>query len=116
MPIDLYIMAGLYCIAGVTHFTHTKFFMHAVPKILVYRRFIALFSGFLEIFIGMGLLFSPTRSLTAIFLMVFLVAIYPANIVQINYYSTKYQIAKWVLWAIRFPMQLGLIYWAYQYV
>ena len=48
--------------------------------------------------------------------MVFLVAIYPANIVQINYYSQKYKLPRWVLWAIRLPMQVGLIYWAYLYV
>ena len=59
-------------------------------KFLVYRRFIALFSGVLELLIALGLLYTPTRSVTALFLMVFLVAIYPANIVQINYYSQKY--------------------------
>ena len=116
MPIDLYLMAAFYCIAGITHFTHTRFFEYAVPKVLIYRRFIALFSGLLEIFIAIGLLYAPTRSMTTLFLMFFLVAIYPANIVQINYYSKKYKISKWILWAIRFPMQLGLIYWSYQYV
>ena len=85
MPIDLYLMAAFYCIAGITHFTHTSFFEYAVPKVLIYRRFIALFSGLLEIFIAIGLLYAPTRSMTALFLMLFLVAIYPANIVQINY-------------------------------
>ena len=49
MNIDLYIMAGIYGFAGITHFTHTRFFELAVPKVLVYRRFIALFSGVLEI-------------------------------------------------------------------
>lgn len=116
MPIDLYVMSAFYGIAGITHFTHTKFFEYAVPSILIYRRFIALFSGFLEILISLGLLYPPTQSHTAQFLMFFLIAIYPANIVQINYYSKKYRIAKWILWAIRFPMQIGLIYWAYLYV
>lgn len=109
-------MAALYGIAGITHFTHTRFFEYAVPKVLVYRRFIALFSGVLEILIAFGLLYSPTRSFTAGFLILFLIAIYPANIVQINYYSKKYNMPRWVLWAIRLPMQLGLIYWAYLYV
>ena len=116
MPIDLYLMAAFYCIAGITHFTHTRFFEYAVPKVLVYRRFIALFSGVLEILIAIGLLYAPTRSMTAAFLMVFLVAIYPANIVQINYYSKKYQQPALLFWAIRLPMQLALIYWAYLYV
>lgn len=116
MDVGLYLMAALYGIAGITHFTHTRFFEYAVPKVLVYRRFIALFSGIIELFIAMGLLYAPTRSITALFLMLFLIAIYPANIVQINYYSKKYAIAKWILWAIRLPMQLGLIYWAYLYV
>ena len=80
MNIDLYVMAAIYGFAGITHFTHTRFFELAVPKVLVYRRFIALFSGVLEIMIAMGLLYAPTRSITAIFLMVFLVAIFPANI------------------------------------
>jgi len=116
MNIDLYFMAGLYGFAGITHFTHTRFFEYAVPKVLVYRRFIALFSGVLEILIAIGLLYAPTRSVTALFLMVFLVAIYPANIVQINYYSKKYKQPALLFWAIRLPMQLGLIYWAYLYV
>lgn len=116
MSIDLYLMAALYGIAGITHFTHTRFFELAVPKVLVYRRFIALFSGVLEILIAAGLLYPPTRSLTAVFLIVFLVAIYPANIVQINYYSKRYQQPALLFWAIRLPMQIGLIYWAYLYV
>ena len=116
MDLSLYSMAALYFIAGITHFTHTRFFVYAVPKVLVYRRFIALFSGVLEIAIAVGLLYPPSRSITALFLMVFLVAIYPANIVQINYYSQKYKLPRWVLWAIRLPMQVGLIYWAYLYV
>lgn len=116
MNIDLYIMAGTYGFAGITHFTHTRFFELAVPKILVYRRFIALFSGVLEILIAMGLLYAPTRSITAIFLMAFLVAIFPANIVQINYYSKKYQQPALLFWAIRLPMQIALIYWASLYV
>ncbi|MGB1448373.1 MAG: DoxX family protein [Flavobacteriaceae bacterium] len=116
MNIDLYFMAALYGVAGITHFTHTRFFELAVPKRLIYRRFIALFSGVLEILIAIGLLYTPTRSITAVFLMVFLVAIFPANIVQINYYSKKYQQPTLLFWAIRLPMQLGLIYWAYAYV
>ena len=83
---------------------------------LVYRRFIALFSGVLELFIALGLVYSPTRSFTALFLMGFLIAIYPANVVQINYYSKKYTLPRWLLWGIRLPMQLGLIYWAYLYI
>ena len=83
---------------------------------LVYRRFIALFSGVFEIMIAMGLLYAPTRSITAIFLMVFLVAIFPANIVQINYYSKKYQQPALLFWTIRLPMQIALIYWASLYV
>lgn len=116
MDIGLYCMASLYFIAGITHFTHTRFFEYAVPKVLVYRRFIALFSGVLELFIALGLVYSPTRSFTALFLMGFLIAIYPANVVQINYYSKKYTLPRWLLWAIRLPMQMGLIYWAYLYI
>ena len=74
------------------------------------------FSGVFEIMIAMGLLYAPTRSITAIFLMVFLVAIFPANIVQINYYSKKYQQPALLFWTIRLPMQIALIYWASLYV
>ena len=116
MNTDLYIMAGIYGFSGITHFTHTRFFELAVPKVLVHRRFIALFSGVLEILIAIGLLYTPTRSVTAVFLMIFLVAIYPANIVQINYYSKKYQQPALLFWTIRLPIQIALIYWAYLYV
>lgn len=116
MGSDLYFMAALYFVAGITHFIYTRFFEYAVPKILVYRRFIALFSGVLELLIAIGLLYPPTRSLTALFLIFFLAAIYPANIVQINYYSNKYAIPKWILWLIRLPLQFALMYWAYLYI
>lgn len=116
MNLDLYFMAALYGIAGVTHFTHTRFFELAVPKILVYRKFIALFSGVIEILISIGLLYAPTRSFTALFLIFFLIAIFPANIVQINYYSRKNKKTALLFWAIRLPMQIGLIYWAYLYL
>ena len=39
MDLGLYLMASLYFVAGITHFTHTRFFEYAVPKFLVYRRF-----------------------------------------------------------------------------
>ena len=115
MNIDPYCMAALYATAGVLHFTHRRFFEKSVPKILIYRASITFFSGVLEILIAFGLLFETTRSFSAWFLILFLIAVFPANIVQINYWSKKFNRQVIIFWLIRLPLQLILIYWAYRY-
>ncbi|MFA8344467.1 MAG: DoxX family protein [Rhodothermaceae bacterium] len=114
--ISLYGLIIFYGLIGMTHFLNPKFYDNIVPKFLPNPRMITYISGVAEILIAVGFLFQETRSLTAIVLMIFLVAVFPANIVQIYQWAEKFKISVAFLWILRLPVQIAAIYWAYIFV
>ena len=111
--IGLYIMAGFFVFTGITHFTKKNFFMKAMPPYIPNHEEMVILSGIAEIILGIGLLFTQTRALSAWGIILLLVAVFPANIYMAT--SGKFKkIPQWMLW-LRLPLQLALIAWAYQY-
>jgi len=79
--IVLWLLAVLFIVAGVAHFTFLrKDFAQIVPPIFPNPYGIVLFTGFLEILGGIGLLIPQTRYWTGIALILYLIAVFPANI------------------------------------
>ncbi|WP_345266999.1 DoxX family protein [Nibrella viscosa] len=112
--ISLYLMAGIYIVAGILHFISPRTYMAIMPPYIPYPRLIVDISGLFEILLGVGLLFSQTRSLAAWGLILLLVAVFPANIYMAT--SGKFpNIPQWLLWA-RLPLQGILIWWAGRYI
>lgn len=109
----LYLMAGMYIFFGITHFTNQQFFEDIVPGFLPNPRAINFISGAAEILMGIGLLVPETRVFTAWVLIIFLIVVFPANIVQIYQWSEKFKIPAWMFWIIRSAVQLLAIYGAY---
>lgn len=73
-------LATLFILAGVLHFTRLRDdFARMVPPALRYPVPIVLLTGALEILGGVGLLLEPTRRWAGIALIVYLVAVFPAN-------------------------------------
>lgn len=73
-------LALLFILAGILHFTLLRdAFTRMVPPALPYPLQIVLITGALEILGGIGLLLEPTRSFAGIALIVYLVAVFPAN-------------------------------------
>ncbi len=71
----------LLTIAGVAHFFFTKTMVAMMPDILPFKLELVYITGIIEILAAIGLLIKRYRMLTAILLLVFLIAVLPANIV-----------------------------------
>ncbi len=79
--IVLWLLAALFILAGIAHFTFLrKDFAQIVPPIFPNRDGIVLFTGILEILGGIGLLIPRTRYWAGIALILYLIAVFPANI------------------------------------
>ncbi len=73
-------LALLFILAGLLHFTLLRDdFAQMVPPALPYPVLIVLITGVMEILGGIGLLVPATRRWAGIALIVFLVAVFPAN-------------------------------------
>ncbi|MEM9675889.1 MAG: MauE/DoxX family redox-associated membrane protein [Bacteroidota bacterium] len=112
--ISLYVMAGLYIVAGLFHFVKPNMYEAIIPPYLPNHKALVLISGFFEVAFGVGLLFEETRSLSAWGIILMLLAFLPAHVYMLQ--SEKFRkIPSWALW-VRIPLQFLLIYWAYQFV
>lgn len=73
-------LALLFILAGILHFTLLRDdFTRMVPPALPYPRQIVLITGALEILGGIALLLEPTRRFAGIALIIYLIAVFPAN-------------------------------------
>lgn len=111
-----WLLATLMVTAGVLHFVVPKGFERIVPKALPAPRALVYVSGVFEILGGVGLLVPATQRWAAYGLIALFVAVFPANINQaVNQIPLgRKKLPRWVPWA-RLPLQLVLIWWAWQY-
>lgn len=113
-PWHLYVMALLYILAGINHFRKPELYFKIIPPFLTNKKFINEFSGLIEIMLGIYLCIPVFSNLAAISIMAFLVVIFPSNIYMAMDEKASLGFPKWILY-LRLPLQLVLIYWAYQY-
>ena len=73
-------MSLLYITVGVKHFINPDFFVTIVPPIISWKEEAVLVSGFIEVLLGILLLFNQTRKLAAWGIILLLIAVLPANI------------------------------------
>ena len=109
----LYVMAGLYMLAGILHFVTPKVFLSIMPKWVPIPRITNQLVGLAEFALGLGLLFTQTRSLAAWGLIALLIMVFPAN----WYHHQKARRKGKMVWVtlIRLPLQAVLIWWAWLY-
>jgi uncharacterized membrane protein len=108
------VMGVLYVLAGVGHFVVTRAYVRIMPDYLPAHRELVLLSGAAEIAGGLGLLVPSTRRAAAWGIVLLLIAVFPANLWMVEHPDRFPSIPLWVLW-IRLPLQLPLIWWAWQY-
>jgi uncharacterized membrane protein len=76
-----YVLAILFCFTGIIHFTRLRTDLERmVPPWVPNPRAMVLVTGILEILGAIGLLIHTTRVVTGVFLIIFLIAIFPANV------------------------------------
>lgn len=114
-PLDLFLMAGLYFVAGLAHFIWPKFYLAIMPPRLPNHKVVNWVSGAAEILLAIGLLIEAWQSYAAFGVILLLIAVFPANIYHLQARGAGMKVPIWVLW-VRLPIQGLLIWWAWQYV
>jgi len=109
--ISLYIMAGLYILAGINHFIMPKVYLKITPPWVPQPGKVNMLVGVAEIVLGVLLFFPETRSPSAWGIILLLIAVFPANIYHFQKARQKKQMVLPTL--LRLPMQAVLIWWAY---
>lgn len=110
----VYIMGILYVLAGANHFIHEPFYTKMLSGMLPWPVQLVYISGVAEILLGLGLLLPATRSISAIGIVLLLIAVFPANINMALHANNWSSLAPVGLY-LRLPIQLLLIWWAYSY-
>jgi len=106
-----FLLALLFIVAGVLHFTHTQVYLAIMPSYLPFHRALVLASGFFEIVGGIGLLFPFAQRYAGYGLVALLLAVFPANIhMAMNEVEvSNSSFASLLLW-LRLPLQFALIW------
>jgi len=114
MRLGRVLMSALYLAAGAGHFIVTRAYMQSVPDYLPAHHELVLISGVAEIAGGLGVLYPPTRRAAAWGIILLLIAVLPANLWMAQHPERFPSMPLWILW-LRVPLQLPLIWWAFQY-
>ena len=82
-------LAIMLIFTGIAHFTMTEPMVQMLPDLIPLKKETVYFTGILEILASIGLLIPRLSKLTSILLIIFFIAILPANIVgsikQVNF-------------------------------
>ena len=82
-PLFVHILALIYGIpfilVGIEHFRDPQKFVDIVPKYMPFALFLVYLTGVIEVVGGLGIIYPETREITGRLMVLFLIAIYPAN-------------------------------------
>ena len=112
-------LATFFSFTGTMHFLIPKSYEATVPGYIPISPHAAVFhSGWAEIAGGLAVIPPSTRNLARWWLIVLLVAVFPANVhMAVNPEQIKgldlRKIPRWALWA-RLPLQLAAIIWVWR--
>ncbi|MFD2561703.1 DoxX family protein [Aquimarina rubra] len=111
----LYILSGVFILAGIFHLIKPKAFMRIMPLYIPYHRQLVYLSGIAEILAGIGILFIQTRSFSIWAIIGMLLVFFPVHIHMLVNKKASLNLPKSVL-IFRIFLQFGLIYWAHSYL
>lgn len=114
LPWHLYVMALLYVVAGINHFRNPRVYLKIIPPYFSNPNLINWMSGLAEIILGICLCIPLVSQYAAWGIIALLIAIFPANLHMYKNDKASLGLPKWMR-LLRLPLQLLLIYWAFQY-
>ncbi len=114
LPWHLYLMAFVYFLAGLNHFRNPSLYIRIIPPYFSNPKLLNSLSGLAEILLAILLCIPKTSSIGAWGIIALLIAVFPTHIYMYQDKKAAMGLPKWVL-LLRMPLQLVLIYWAYQY-
>jgi len=68
-----------FILVGIEHFRSPQKFIDIVPNYLPFALFLVYLTGVMEIVGGLGIIYPDTREITGRLMVLFLLAVYPAN-------------------------------------
>lgn len=114
-PWHLYLMAGIYILAGIFHFLKPKIYLRIMPRYLPAHKSLVFLSGAVEILLGIGLIFSETKNLAIYGIILMLSVFLLVHFYMLSSKKAGAGIPVWALW-LRIPLQFGLMWWAFYYL
>ncbi len=114
-PIGLYIMAGMYVLAGIMHFVKPKIYIPIMPNYLPNHKALVFWSGVAEILLGVGLCFPILKDISIYGIIAMLAVFLLVHFYMLSSEKASAGLPKWVL-LLRIPLQFGLMYWAWAYL
>jgi uncharacterized membrane protein len=107
-------MSCLLFVAGIAHFTSVEPMVQMMPDIIPYKLELVYFTGVCEFSAAVGLLWNKTARLTGLVLIVFFIAILPANIDgALRSVDFGGMVDGPIYLAFRIPMQILFIVWTW---
>ncbi len=114
-PWHLYLMAGMYSVAGIMHFVKPKLYMRIMPRYLPNHKQLVYLSGLAEIALGIGLCIPVLKTFAIYGIIAMLVVFLLVHFYMLSSDKAAAGFPKWVL-VLRLPLQFGLMYWAWWYL
>jgi uncharacterized membrane protein len=109
-------LALMLLLTGTAHFTQTDLMVEMMPEFMPLKRETVYFTGVIEFLAAVGLVIDKTSKLAVILLIIFFLAVLPANIVgslkQVNLGGMENGAAYLFF---RVPLQIFFILWAYYF-
>jgi uncharacterized membrane protein len=107
-------MTVLYIVAGLNHFIHPEFYIKIMPPWIPLHEELVFVSGICEVLFALLLIYPFTRRFGAWCIIGLLIVIFPANIQMMLDYQHENNPLLW-LTILRLPIQILLIWWAYNF-
>ena len=105
------IFGALFVVTGALHFLKTDTYIKVIPPYLPFQKALVLVSGAVSVVLGALLMAPRTNRAAAWGIILFLIAVFPANIHMAFHPEIFPSVPVWVGWA-RLPFQIVLIAWA----
>lgn len=109
-------MAAMLLVTGLAHFTSTDVMVEMMPDAIPLKRELVYFTGVCELAGAVGLIWNKTARLASALLIVFFIAVLPANVAgslkQVNLGGMEYREAYLLF---RVPLQIFFIWWVYYF-
>ena len=114
-PWHLYLMAGMYILAGLMHFIYPKAYLRIMPRFLPNHGALVFWSGVAEVLLGVSLCFPKTKNLAIWGIIAMLTVFLTVHFYMLRGEKEAAGVPRWIL-ILRIPLQFGLMYWAYWYL
>jgi uncharacterized membrane protein len=114
MAYSKFILSFLLISAGILHLVKPNIFIKIMPSYVPFHLQMVYISGIVEMLCGLLLIFPQTQKIGAYLSIFLFIAVFPANIEMARKFYEVHHKYFW-LTVTRLPLQIVLIWWAYQF-